>query len=53
VDYAYDVSSILDYACDGDKDALADANEAGCTLSGGNTTGNGGNNNDGGKKNKR
>jgi hypothetical protein len=53
VDYAYDVSSILDYACDGDKDALADATEAGCTLSGGNTTGNGGNSNDGGKKSKR
>ncbi|HEX5130975.1 MAG TPA: SdrD B-like domain-containing protein [Candidatus Krumholzibacteria bacterium] len=52
VDYAYDVSEIIDAACSGDKDKLADANEAGCTLSGGNTTG-GGNGPSGGKQNTR
>ncbi len=41
VDYAYSVSEVMDFVCDGNKDALADANEEGCPLSGGNTTGKG------------
>jgi hypothetical protein len=49
VDYAYSVGEVIAAACSGDKDSLADANEAGCTLSGGNTTGNGGNNSGGSK----
>jgi hypothetical protein len=33
---------VKDLACAGDKNTLADENEKGCPLSGGNTTGNGG-----------
>ncbi len=47
VDYAYDEGEVIAFVCDGNKDALADANEEGCPLSGGNTTGGGGG---GGKK---
>ena len=42
VDYAFDVDDVIDYACDGNKDALAWENEMGCPLSNGNTTGGGG-----------
>ena len=35
-------SDVIDAACSGDKDTIADANEEGCPLSGGNTTGGGG-----------
>jgi hypothetical protein len=49
VDYAYDETEVREFVCDGNKDALADANESLCTLSGGNTTGGG--NTGGGKKN--
>ena len=41
VDYAYSVDEVKDLVCDGNKNALADANEEGCPLSGGNTTGKG------------
>jgi hypothetical protein len=41
VDFDYSESEVKDLVCDGDKDALADANEEGCPLSGGNTTGGG------------
>lgn len=41
VDFGHDVSWVQDQVCDGDKDDLADANEQGCPLSGGNTTGGG------------
>jgi hypothetical protein len=41
VDYDLDVADVLEAACDGDKDTIADANEEGCPLSGGNTTGQG------------
>lgn len=41
VEFAYDESEVKDLVCDGNKNALADANEAGCPLSGGNTTGGG------------
>jgi hypothetical protein len=36
VDYEWSVGEVIDAACDGDKDTIADANEAGCPLSGGN-----------------
>ncbi len=52
VDYEWSVGEVISAACTGDKDSIADANEAGCSLSGGNTTGNGGNNNPGGKSKK-
>jgi len=42
VDYDWSESEIITKACAGDKDSLADSNEDGCTLSGGNTTGGGG-----------
>jgi hypothetical protein len=42
VDYEFTVGEVIAKACAGDKGALADANEAGCPLSGGNTTGGGG-----------
>jgi len=42
VDYALSESEVIQAVCNGDKDLLAAANEAGCSLSGGNTTGNGG-----------
>ena len=42
VDYKYTVDEVKDLVCDGDKNALADAHEEGCPLSGGNTTGKGG-----------
>ena len=42
VDYAWSVGEVLEFACDGNKDALATENERGCSLSGGNTTGGGG-----------
>ena len=41
VDFDYSESEVKDLVCDGDKNALADANEEGCPLSGGNTTGGG------------
>jgi SdrD B-like domain len=41
VDFGHDESWVQDQVCDGNKDALADANEQGCPLSGGNTTGDG------------
>jgi drug/metabolite transporter (DMT)-like permease len=41
VEFGYSESEVIDFVCDGNKDALADANEAGCPLSGGNTTGGG------------
>jgi len=43
VDFGLSVGQVKDLACAGDKNALADENEKGCPLSGGNTTGNGGN----------
>lgn len=45
VDFGLSADEVKDLACAGDKDALADENEEGCPLSGGNTTG-------GGPKNK-
>lgn len=50
VEYAYGVGFVIDTVCDavasgdytGGKNILADANEAECSLSGGNTTGGGG-----------
>ena len=42
VDYEWTEAEVKAAACAGDKDALADANDAGCSLSGGNTTGGGG-----------
>lgn len=41
VDFGLDSDEVIDAACAGDKDALADENEEGCPLSGGNTTGGG------------
>jgi len=41
VDFGLDVDEVKELACDGDKDTLADENEEGCPLSGGNTTGGG------------
>jgi len=41
VDFGLDAGEVIDLACAGDKDALADENEEGCPLSGGNTTGGG------------
>jgi hypothetical protein len=41
VDYDLGVSDVIEAACEGDKDTLSEANEAGCPLSGGNTTGGG------------
>lgn len=41
VDFGLTVDEVKDLACAGDKDSLADENEAGCPLSGGNTTGGG------------
>jgi hypothetical protein len=45
VDFGLDSDTVIDLACEGDKNALAAENEEGCPLSGGNTTG-------GGPKNK-
>ena len=45
VNFGLSESEVIDAVCDGDKNTLADANEEGCPLSGGNTTG-GGNKND-------
>lgn len=42
VDFDLSEGEVIEAACDGDKDTLADANESGCPLSGGNTTGGGG-----------
>jgi hypothetical protein len=39
VDFGHDEDWVQDHVCDGNKNALADANEQGCPLSGGNTTG--------------
>lgn len=41
VDFGLSADEVKDLACDGDKDALAEENEEGCPLSGGNTTGGG------------
>jgi SdrD B-like domain len=41
VDFGLSASEVIDLACAGDKDTLADENEKGCPLSGGNTTGKG------------
>jgi len=38
VDFGLDVDEVKELACDGDKDTLAEENEEGCPLSGGNTT---------------
>ena len=43
VDFGLSAGEVKDLACAGDKDTLADENEKGCPLSGGNTTGKGGN----------
>lgn len=44
MEYGLSASEVIDAACAGDKDTIADENEEGCPLSGGNTTGNGGGN---------
>ena len=49
VDYDLSVGEVLEAACAGDKNTLADANEEGCPLSGGNTTGGGSHGPTGGK----
>jgi hypothetical protein len=49
VEFGYSEAEVRGFVCDGDKDSLEEANEAGCPLSGGNTTGGGGG---GGKKNR-
>jgi len=41
VAFGHDEAWVIQNVCDGDKNALADANEQGCPLSGGNTTGGG------------
>jgi hypothetical protein len=41
VDFGLDAGDVIDLACAGDKNTLADENEEGCPLSGGNTTGGG------------
>jgi hypothetical protein len=41
VDFGLTVDEVKELACDGDKDTLAEENESGCPLSGGNTTGKG------------
>jgi hypothetical protein len=51
VNFGLSESDVQDAVCDGDKDRLADANEEGCPLSGGNTTGGGGGG--GGEKKKK
>jgi hypothetical protein len=52
VDYDWTEIEVLTAACAGDKDSLADANEDGCPLSGGNTTGGGPTAGGGSKRNK-
>jgi hypothetical protein len=42
VDFGLSADEVKDLACAGDKDTLAEENEKGCPLSGGNTTGKGG-----------
>jgi len=42
VDFGLDSGDVFEMACDGDKNGLAEENEEGCPLSGGNTTGGGG-----------
>ena len=41
VEFGLDAGEVIDAACAGDKDTLANENEKGCPLSGGNTTGGG------------
>ena len=41
VDFGLSAGEVKDLACAGDKDTLAEENEMGCPLSGGNTTGRG------------